>query len=465
MEAATRLLAEHYAEEIGGHFEPSVYAVAEKILPRLLSLLLSANSLTQWMTKPFRREELDERIVVSGAADQLARLSKSGTVMVTPTHGSHMDSLVMAYALNRAGLPPFVYGAGKNLFSNKMLGFFMQNLGAYKVDRLKDEALYKRTLKNYCVTTLRHGLPNLFFPGGTRARSGAIESELKLGLLGAGLEAYILNLIDERPRARVFIVPATVSYHLVLEAETLIEDYLKDEGKSRYIIDDDEFSRPERIVNFVSSLLAMDGQIHVRIGRALDPFGNHVDMHGESLDPHGRIIRPEHYVWNAQDKPVLDEARDRQYTRELGQAITKSLRENNTILPTHVVAFALMHELADQASEKDLYRLLRSERLADGIPIDKLLKRVELVLLEVRSLSANQALHASQELLAGAKEVFERGAKALSLYHLPRAIERTTERVYIRDAPLVYFYHNRLSGYGIDAHPWLSPRSRKGNRK
>lgn len=465
LEAATHRLAQHYVSEIGGHFDARVYRLAEKVLPRVLSLFLSASPFTRLITRPFEREDLDERIVISGASDQLARLSSLGTVVVTPTHGSHMDSPVMAYALNRAGLPPFVYGAGKNLFSNKMLGFFMQNLGAYKVDRLKDEALYKRTLKNYCVTTLRHGMPNLFFPGGTRARSGAIESELKLGLLGSGLEAYILNLIDKAPRPRVFIVPATVSYHLVLEAETLIEDYLKDEGKSRYIIEDDEFSRPERILNFVSSLLAMDGQIHVRIGRALDPFGNHVDMHGQSLDPHGRVIHPEQYVCDAEGVPVIDEARDRQYTRELGRAIAQSLRENNTILPTHVVAFALIHELAECAGEKDLYRLLRSERLSEPISTAQLIKRVERVLTGIRGLSANGMIHASQELLAGPREVFERGVKALSLYHLPRAVERRGEQLYLGDASLVYFYHNRLTGYGLDAYPWLAPRVRKGNRK
>ena len=40
-------------------------------------------------------------------------------------------------ALFRLGLPPYTYGAGLNLFSNKMIGFFMHNLGAYKVDRRK----------------------------------------------------------------------------------------------------------------------------------------------------------------------------------------------------------------------------------------------------------------------------------------------------------------------------------------
>jgi glycerol-3-phosphate O-acyltransferase len=464
LEAATVGLAEHYADEIGGHFDPYVYALAERMVPRVLSLLLSTTSLKRLMSG-FRPEDLSERLQISGESDQLARLSQLGTVVVTPTHGSHMDSPVMAYALNLAGLPPFIYGAGKNLFSNKMIGFFMQNLGAYKVDRLKDEALYKRTLKNYCVTTLRHGLPNLFFPGGTRSRSGAIESELKLGLLGCGLEAYIRNLRDKKEKPRVFIIPATVTYHLVLEAETLIEDYLKDEGKSRYIIDDDEFTRPERIFNFVSSLLTMDGQIHVRFGRALDPFGNQVDMRGESLDPHGRVVNPEEYVLDPSGVPVLEEARDRQYTRELGAAISTSLRTNNTILATHVVAFALLHALADAAGEKDLYRTLRSVRVQEGVPVAEVLTRVERVLEDVRKLSDTGVLHASHELLAGAREVLSRAEQAFSLYHLPRVLERRGERFYVNDTAVLFFYHNRLTGYGLDLHPWLLPRARKGNRK
>ena len=48
-----------------------------------------------------------------------------------------MDSLVLGYAIYRLGLPPVIYGAGLNLFSNPLVGFFMHNLGAYTVDRRK----------------------------------------------------------------------------------------------------------------------------------------------------------------------------------------------------------------------------------------------------------------------------------------------------------------------------------------
>src|SRR5687768_15875615 len=42
LEAATNMLAEHYAQEIGGHFDPRVYKLAERVLPKALSVLLSA---------------------------------------------------------------------------------------------------------------------------------------------------------------------------------------------------------------------------------------------------------------------------------------------------------------------------------------------------------------------------------------------------------------------------------------
>jgi hypothetical protein len=41
----------------------------------------------------------------------------------------------------------------------------------------------------------------------------------------------------------VYFVPTTINYALVLEAETLVEDWLKEKGRARYIIEDDEFSQ------------------------------------------------------------------------------------------------------------------------------------------------------------------------------------------------------------------------------
>ncbi len=44
-------------------------------------------------------------------------------------------------------------------------------------------------LKAYSCVILERGYHSLFFPGGTRSRSGAVERRLKLGLAGTGVEA------------------------------------------------------------------------------------------------------------------------------------------------------------------------------------------------------------------------------------------------------------------------------------
>jgi glycerol-3-phosphate O-acyltransferase len=465
LEAATYALCEHYAAEIGGDFDPRMFAVASWLAPGFLSLLLSATSLPRLVVDGLKLDDLDRRLVIGGHVEPLPRLAQVGTLVCTPTHTSHMDSVVMGYALQRLGLPRFVYGAGKNLFANKLLAFFLEHLGTYKVDRLKDEALYKRTLKNYCVATLTRRLSNLFFPGGTRSRSGALERELKLGLLGCGLEAYILNLQASRPNPRIFIVPATVSYQIVLEAETLIDDYLRDEGQSRYIIDDDEVSRPARVAKFVAALLATEGQIHVRIGRALDPFGNEVDGDGRTLDPHGRPIDERRYVFDADGRPALDPARDREYTRELGAAIVERLHTSNTILPTHITCFAAMDLLVEQSGERDLYRVLRSPRVGDGLLASELIARVAHLLDALRAKAQAGQLQLPADLGTDAAHIVAIAERALGLHHLPPVLERRGDRVHLGNPALVYYYRNRLAGYGLDGHPFLLPQARKGNRR
>src|SRR5581483_1775955 len=175
------------------------------------------------------------RVLVQGPAKHIGKLARLGTLVFVPTHLSNMDSIVFGFALERAGLPPATYGAGKNLFTNPLLSFFMHNLGAYRVDRRIKHELYKEVLKTYSCVLLERGYHSLFFPGGTRSRSGAVEERLKLGLMGTGVEAYVRSLRRGHEQ-RVFFVPATINYLLTLEAATLIDDYLAELGKNRYII-------------------------------------------------------------------------------------------------------------------------------------------------------------------------------------------------------------------------------------
>ncbi|HEY5531549.1 MAG TPA: 1-acyl-sn-glycerol-3-phosphate acyltransferase, partial [Candidatus Anoxymicrobiaceae bacterium] len=208
-------LINHFALEVSGHFDPRVYAVATRMMPTALTGLLNTMSPLKFLQGlPRGFDSMDDQLILQGEIEAFKDLAGKGTVVLVATHQSHLDSVMLGWALYRLGLPPFTYGAGMNLFSSKLLGFFMHNLGAYKVDRRKKAALYKDVLKTYAGCSIELGYHNMFFPGGTRTRSGAVERKLKMGLLGMGLDAYIHNLRAKRENPDVFVVPCTINYEL-----------------------------------------------------------------------------------------------------------------------------------------------------------------------------------------------------------------------------------------------------------
>ena len=223
-----RTLVRYYGRDVVGNFDPRVYKFATGVGPSLLGVFFSPlSSLRDGMAA---LKNLDSRIVADGEVDLARSCAERGTIVVTPTHSSNMDSPAIGFGLMRAGLPPTTYGAGKNLFTNPFISFFMRNLGAYRVDRRLRFELYKDVLKEYSTVLLEHGYHSLFFPGGTRSRSNLVEKHLKLGLLGTTATAY-KNLVREgMPNKRLYIVPCTINYRLVLEAETLVDDYLAETG-------------------------------------------------------------------------------------------------------------------------------------------------------------------------------------------------------------------------------------------
>ena len=140
-------------------------------LARLMGVLF--NPLGSFKEGVAALRNLDNRIHSDGEIELARACAERGTIVVTPTHSSNMDSPAIGFGLMQAGLPPATYGAGKNLFSNPFISFFMRNLGAYRVDRRLRFELYKDVLKEYSTVLLEHGYHSLFFPGGTRSRSNS----------------------------------------------------------------------------------------------------------------------------------------------------------------------------------------------------------------------------------------------------------------------------------------------------
>lgn len=443
-------LARRFVREVVGNFDQRVYRFATGVIPAGLWALLNAMSPKRLFSLEGMRHGLASHLRVQGEVEHAKALLERGTLIVVPTHISNLDSILLGYTAHLIGLPPLTYGAGLNLFSNPLISFFMRNLGAYKVDRKKTCRLYKDVLKEYATCSLEMGYHNLFFPGGTRSRSGAVEQKLKKGLLGTAPVAYVNNLRAKKPRPGFFVVPCTISSMLVLEAETLIEDHLKEVGKSRFIIEDDEFSEPRRIYNFFSHLLSLDARILITFSAPLDIFGNAVDREGRSHDPHGRPVDTRSYV-SRDGEPVHDEQRDSEYTRELSAEIVRAFKKDNVILSTNLVAYTLFELLVKRNPGLDLYRLLRTGGEAASFTMQEVHQEVERVLGAVKRCQAEQGGPRFDGLLTAGdvQAIVNDALRTFGLYHARPAAERHGDRVFHEDRTLLLYYGNRLRGYDL----------------
>jgi len=441
-----RQLIHRYALDIVGNFDPRVYRFASGVIPHFFGVAFQPLSVTRGLRGA---RTLAERVRVEGELDVVRACCERGTLIVAPTHSSNMDSIVLGYALQQAGLPPVTYGAGKNLFTNPLISFFMYNLGAYRVDRRLRFQLYKDILKEYSTVILERGYHSLFFPGGTRSRSNLVESRLKLGLLGTALGAYQNRLRSAHNARPFYVVPATINYHLVLEAETLIEDHLAEVGKSRYIIDDDEFTRIGRLNDFLRRTLALDESVVIRLGRPLDVFGHQVDDRGESLDRRGRLVDPSTYVRGADGEVVADAQRDSVYTRLLGEQLATAFRRETIFMTTHLVSRALFDALARRAGTTDIYRLLRLGKAEAMVAVDDVCRGVDAVRdALLRDPSGGMVPGKVRDMTT--LEVVDDGLRALGEYHTTPVARRTGQTVRIDDMRLLFYYRNRSAHVELD---------------
>jgi glycerol-3-phosphate O-acyltransferase len=433
--------------DVAGNFDPRVYRFARRAVPRLIGGVMEPRSLTKDLIGT-EHSSVERVLKVQGDLDHLRFLQNEGSLVFVPTHSSNLDSIVLSQALEISGLPPVVYGAGKNLFTNPIISFFMHNLGAYRVDRRIRVGLYKNILKLYSQVMIERGYHSLFFPGGTRSRSGMIERRLKLGLLGSAVEAFTTNRVRRVDRP-VWFVPTTINYALVLEAETLIKDWLMEEGQARYIIEDDEFSRIDRWFAFFRKMVGMHGACIIRFGEPIDPFGNHVDGRGQSLTPAGRIIDPGGYV-ERRGKPVIDPVRDAAYTRELGEVLAKRYEEDTVLMSTQVVAHVLFRDLVQSSPGMDLFARLRL-RGEVGLDRETLCRELGVARDRLRALEARGRVRTSEVVKEDTPdELLARALNFWNGYHDSSAATLEGDRIVIGDPALLLYYQNRLVPFAED---------------
>ncbi|MCG3164328.1 MAG: Glycerol-3-phosphate acyltransferase [Bacteroidia bacterium] len=444
-------IIDRYTEEIAGFFSPAAYNFAKEATTFGFARLLNASEgkgiSRFWKT----RHNLHEKIRLQGELEQIRSLAKKGTLIMVPTHFSNLDSILIGWAIQSLGLRPFLYGAGLNLFGIGILAFFMSRLGAYKVDRRKKNMIYLETLKTYSTIGMLRGCNSLFFPGGTRSRSGAIETKLKLGLLGTAMEAQRLNFLNnpEKP-AKLFVVPVVFNYNFVLEAPSLIDEHLKRTGQQHYFRENDDYSTSYKMAKFMIKFFTKSSEMSISFGKCIDLFGNPVDNDGNSIGKNGEHIDIKRYFMT-NGVFTRDPQRDAEYTKMLGDEIVKRFHSESRVFASHLVAFVGFELIRKRYKKLDIYAVLRLPEEDQKLTYLEFTNGVSRLLDRLREMAANGEVHLYHELeIPEIDTIIETGLKNLGMYDAKRPLYKSKDGfIMSEDFNLLFFYHNRLEGYGL----------------
>jgi glycerol-3-phosphate O-acyltransferase len=451
-EALLREIVTRYTREIAGDFKAPTYNFARKFINFGFSRVF--NAAQEGLFRGFRKQKrhLQEKMKIIGEVEHLRELTKIGTVILVPTHFSNLDSIVIGWAIETLGLPAFTYGAGINLFGHPVLSYFMSRLGAFKVDRRKKNHAYLSVLKIYAEEVLLRGGHMLFFPGGTRSRSGGLENRVKLGLMGTAIETQRRYLTGEAANPKkIFVVPLVISYHSVLEGRGLIDEHLKQEGKERFFLLQDDFGSLRKNISFAWKFFKSSSEMVFSFGAPMDLFGNTVDMQGNSLDKYGRHLDLRDY-FKARGKASNDHQRNQEYTRLLGQQILERFHTENVVFSSHLVAFAAWHVLLKEKNG-DLYGLLSVPEEDLYVGHDAMISTVDRLHVRLRELERTGRLRMATHLHTDIRSIIEHGLKNLGVYHLKVPLLRGSKgEILTQDLHLLYFYSNRLQGYDLEKY-------------
>lgn len=448
-----RKIVSRYSNEIAGNFKPNSYRVTREVIKFFFQRLLNGARVKKFGAFFRSQYTLRDKIQIVGKVKMLRKLATQGTVVMVPTHFSNLDSILIGWVIHSCGLPAFIYGAGLNLFNIKIFAYFMNSLGAYKVDRRKKNLPYLETLKMYSNLAIQKGAHSLFFPGGTRSRSGLVEKQLKLGLLSTAIEAQ-RNLYQENPDQevrKIFIVPVTLNYNFVLEAPDLIEDYLHVKGQDKYFPEQDKYGSWQ-LLRFLFKFFTKGSNISVSIGPGLDVLGNYVDEDGNSLDSQGRIIDTKDY-FVSNGSITDDKQREDEYTRMLSNRIVTEYHRINRVFASHLAAYVAFEMWQKKFPKLDLFSLLRLPEEDLEIEFAEFRETFKRVRKRIYELKDEGKVYHATHLKGKVDQVIKLGIENVGIFHLNRPLLLNKKgNIITKDLTVLYYYHNRLVGYDLEQY-------------
>ncbi len=266
--------------------------------------------------------------------ERIRKASREGSLILLPSHKSHIDYLILSYFFYVRNLPLPRIAAGDNL--NFMpVGPLFRRGGAFFIRRsFKGDRLYAAVVDAYVRRLIRDGFPIELFLEGGRSRTGKLLSP-KFGLLNMIVEAAMAV-----PQQEVFFVPVSIGYERVVEADS----YQR------------EVSGAEKKKEEAADLLTATEVLRDRYGRVNLQFGNIMTIREICEDlgiPSGVAQRP---------------AKRRAVVTRLGNRVMDEINRVTAVTPGALAAMALLSHSRRGLAEEEIVE--RSERLL-SVPVEQ----------------------------------------------------------------------------------------------
>ncbi len=282
----------------------------------------------QTVARMYSAFEVDEEGI-----ERLREASKDGSLVLLPSHKSHVDYIILTRLFMHANMPVPLVAAGDNL-AFFPLGPILRRGGAFFIRRsFRGDRLYGAVVDAYMRRLIIDGWPLEFFLEGARSRTGKLLPP-KLGLLSIVVDA-VLGAAESGsgPARRVYFCPISIGYERVVEEREYVRELTGGEKKKEDV---------RGLVAAAETALGRYGRLNVQFGELLTIDGVMAEL-GES-------------------KRALTPARRRALVTRLAYRVMNEINRVTAITPSALVAAALLTHGKRGISHADL--VAACERLA-----------------------------------------------------------------------------------------------------
>lgn len=324
------LNARRLAGEIAANYSPAFVRFMEHALGRLWNRLYDGISV--------------------GHIETLEDVSHGNEIVYVPCHRSHMDYLLLSYAIYTHGYAIPHIAAGNNL-NLPVIGRFLRKGGAFFIRRsFRGSALYAVVFRKYLAAIMARGHSIEYFIEGGRSRTGRLLQP-KTGMLTMTVRSFLLDPV----RPLVF-VPVYFGYERIVEGRTYVGEL---SGKPK------EKESVLGLLRAVRRLRERFGRVYVNLGEPL-----RLDAVLSRHDPLWRTRRFEEDTRVPWLPAVVD---------ELAHAIMRNINSAAALTPVSLLAVVLLATPRQALPESELLRqielyraLLRGFRYAARVTITEL---------------------------------------------------------------------------------------------